>query len=257
MIQIKGMNIDYYDSGEGDAVVFLHGWGTDHRSFLRFLEGLSGFYRVVAPDLPGFGGSGEPPSGWSVRDYAGFVADFLGSLGISETIMIGHSFGGRVVIKLASGTGSIGITKAVLVDSAGIRPKGTLRGKLRSCFYRAVKRVISLQAVSKKYPLLLEEWRMRNGSADYRNATPRMRECLVKVVNEDLTRHLPDIECPTLLIWGEADRETPLSDARTMERLIPDAGLVVLKNAGHYSFLDQSFAFGRVLDSFLNISRQS
>jgi pimeloyl-ACP methyl ester carboxylesterase len=97
---------------------------------------------------------------------------------------------------------------------------------------------------------------MKNASADYRNATPRMRECLVKTVNEDLTPCLPSIRCPTLLIWGENDSETPLSDAGVMEKLIPDAGLVVLKNAGHYSFLDQSYAFGRVLDSFLNIKRQ-
>jgi pimeloyl-ACP methyl ester carboxylesterase len=260
MVQINGMNINYYDRGSGDApgaVVFLHGWGTDHRSFLRFLEGLSGYYRVIAPDLPGFGGSAEPPSGWSVSDYADFVEDFLKSLGISEAIMIGHSFGGRVVIKLASRAGVIRITKAVLVDSAGIRPKGTFKKELRSRFYRAVKRVISLEAVCKKYPLLLEKWRMKNSSADYRNATPRMRECLVKAVNEDLTRHLPDIACPTLLIWGERDAATPLADAGTMERLIPDAGLVVLKDAGHYSFLDQSFVFGKVLDSFLNVSRRS
>jgi pimeloyl-ACP methyl ester carboxylesterase len=256
MIRINGMNIDYYDSGDGDAVLFLHGWGTDHRSFFHFLEGMSGFFRVVAPDLPGFGGSDEPPSGWSVGDYADFILDFLKELGISDAIMIGHSFGGRVLIKLASGTGRIGISKAVLVGSAGIR-SGKARGNPRSYFYRAVKRVISVHAVSKRFPLLLEKWRARNGSADYRNASPRMRECLVKAVNEDLTPHLPDIRCPTLLIWGENDTSTPLSDARVMERLIPDAGLVVLKNAGHYPFLDQSYAFGRVLDSFLGIERQS
>jgi pimeloyl-ACP methyl ester carboxylesterase len=255
MIRINGMNIDYYDSGDGDAVVFLHGWGTDHRSFFRFLEGMSGFFRAVAPDLPGFGGSDEPPSGWSVGDYADFVSDFLKELGISDAVMIGHSFGGRVLIKLASVTGQIGISKAVLVGSAGIRG-GKARGSLRSYFYRAVKRVISVNALSKRFPLLLEKWRTINGSADYRNASPRMRECLVKAVNEDLTPHLPDIKCPTLLIWGENDTSTPLSDARVMERLIPDAGLVVLKNAGHYPFLDQSYAFGRVLDSFLGIERQ-
>ena len=255
MIRINGMNIDYYDRGAGDTVLFLHGWGTDHRSFFRFLEGMSGFFRVVAPDLPGFGGSDEPPSGWSVREYADFVVDFLKKLEISEAIMIGHSFGGRVAIKLASETGRIGIVKAVLVDCAGIRSDMT-RHKLRSYFYKAVKRVISASAIEKRFPFLLEQWRIRNGSADYRNASPRMRECLVKAVNDDLTPCLPDIKCPVLLIWGENDTATPLADARVMERLIPDAGLVVLKNAGHYSFLDQGYAFGRVLDSFLGIRRQ-
>jgi pimeloyl-ACP methyl ester carboxylesterase len=256
MIRINGMNIDYYDRGTGDAVLFLHGWGTDHRSFFRFLEGMSGFFRVVAPDLPGFGGSDEPPYGWSVGEYADFVVDFLKKLEISEAIMIGHSFGGQVAVKLASETGRIGIVKAVLVDCAAIR-SNVARHRLRTYFYKAVKRVISVSAIEKRFPFLLEQWRIRNGSADYRNASPRMRECLVKAVNEDLTPYLPDIKCPALLIWGENDTATPLSDARVMERLIPDAGLVVLKGAGHYSFLDQGYAFGRVLDSFLGISRQS
>ena len=94
------------------------------------------------------------------------------------------------------------------------------------------------------------------GSEDYRNASPRMRECLVKTINEDLTSYLPSILCPTLLIWGENDTATPMGHAKIMEKLIPDAGLVVLKSAGHYSFLDQSYTFGRVLDSFLEIDKK-
>jgi pimeloyl-ACP methyl ester carboxylesterase len=82
-----------------------------------------------------------------------------------------------------------------------------------------------------------------------------MRECLVKIVNEDLTSCLPAISVPTLIIWGENDTTMPLTAARTMERLIPDSGLVILKSAGHYPFLDQGYAFGKVLDSFLNITR--
>jgi pimeloyl-ACP methyl ester carboxylesterase len=258
-MDIGGINVNYYDKGSGEAVLFLHGWGSDLSVFRAFLDGIAGYYRAVAVDLPGFGGSGEPPAGWSVGDYADFTADFLAALKIERVVLVGHSFGGRVIIKLASGENSrkerIHIEKIILIDSAGIRPKkGPIR-KMRSVIYRAVKALISTEAVRKKFPELLESWRMRNGSADYRNATPRMRECLVKAVGEDLTPGLHSISCPALLVWGENDRETPISDARTMERLIPDSGLVILKNAGHYSFLDQSYAFGRVLDSFLNIKR--
>ena len=81
-----------------------------------------------------------------------------------------------------------------------------------------------------------------------------MRQCLVKVVNEDLKPLLPRINPSTLLIWGENDDATPLSDGQIMEKEIPDAGLVTLKNAGHYAFLDQWFMFSRVIDSFLNIN---
>jgi pimeloyl-ACP methyl ester carboxylesterase len=260
-MNIRGININYYDRGSGEAVLFLHGWGSDISVFRAFLDGLAGYCRALAVDLPGFGGSGEPPSSWSVGDYADFAADFLSELEIKKVVLIGHSFGGRVIIKLASGENSrrerIDIEKIILIDSAGIRPKkGPIR-KMRSVIYKAVKALVSAKAVREKFPELLESWRTRNSSADYRNATPMMRECLVKIVGEDLTQCLPSISCPTLLVWGENDRDTPISDARTMERLIPDSGLVILKNAGHYPFLDQSYAFGRVLDSFLNIKRNA
>mgnify|MGYP005765608411 FL=1 len=80
-----------------------------------------------------------------------------------------------------------------------------------------------------------------------------MRQCLVRVVNEDLTHLLPSIKVPTLLVWGENDTDTPLSDAHLMEKLIPGAGLVTLKNAGHYAFLEQQYTFNRVVCSFLKI----
>jgi pimeloyl-ACP methyl ester carboxylesterase len=228
-------------------------------------------FRVCALNLPGFGGSEEPPCAWSVGDYADFVLDFLAERGIRSVTLIGHSFGGRISIKLAARrphaseppaceppllrSSPVEVVKMILIDSAGIRPKKTFARKLKTLAYKGIRQILSLEAVRKKAPSLLEEWRMKNSSADYRNATPRMRECLVKTVSEDLIPCLPSIRCPTLLVWGENDSETPLSDARLMEKLIPGAGLVVLKNAGHYSFLDQSYTFGRVLDSFLNITR--
>ncbi|MDR2175675.1 MAG: alpha/beta hydrolase [Synergistaceae bacterium] len=266
---LNGIRVNCYDRAEDarsaeDAVLFLHGWGSDFSPFRPFLDGMSG-RRVCALNLPGFGGSAEPPVAWSVGDYADFVLDFLAERGIRSVTLIGHSFGGRISIKLAARgaetrglpveTAPVEIVKMVLVDSAGIRPKRTPVRKLKTLAYKGIRGILSLEAVRKRAPSLLESWRMRNASADYRNATPRMRECLAKAVGEDLTPCLSAIRCPTLLIWGENDSETPLSDARIMERLIPDAGLVVLKNAGHYSFLDQSYAFGRVLDSFLNIAR--
>ena len=258
---LNGININHYDRGFGSGVLFLHGWGSDLASFQPFLDRISepGLgYRVCALDLPGFGQSGEPPAAWSVDDYADFTLDFLAALGIKSAVLIGHSFGGRIAIKLAARKNlPIEVPKIILVDSAGIRRKRTVKQMAWLFFYKAVKRIVSMEAVQKKFPELLEKWRKKIGSEDYRNASPRMRECLVKAINEDLTSCLPSISCPTLLIWGENDTATPLEHAKIMEKLIPDAGLVVLKNAGHYSFLDQSYTFGRVLDSFLEIDKKS
>jgi len=254
--RLDGIDLNYYDRGSGEAVVFLHGWGSDFSVFRPFLDRLADGRRVCAPNLPGFGGSQEPPAAWGVGDYADFVAAFLKTLGIDDAVLIGHSFGGRVIIKLAARDAlPFRVSKIILVNSAGIRRKRTAGQKIRLAVYRCVRKILSLSFLEKNFPGVLEAWRRKNGSADYRNASPRMRECFVRVVNEDLTPFLSSIPCPSLLVWGDNDAETPIDDARIMERLIPDAGLVTLKNAGHYSFLDQPFVFGRVLDSFLGIGR--
>ena len=90
------------------------------------------------------------------------------------------------------------------------------------------------------------------GSSDYNNATPIMRETLVKSVNEDLTPLLKNMR-ETLLIWGENDKDTPMSDAKIMEKEIKNAGLVVLKNTGHFSFIEDKYTFERVIKSYLKI----
>ena len=97
----------------------------------------------------------------------------------------------------------------------------------------------------------LDARRAKAGSSDYASASPMMRRILSRVVNEDLTDRLPLVKVPVLLVWGENDTATPLSDARTMERLIPDAGLVSFPGCGHYSFLDNPVQFAAVLRSFL------
>ena len=78
-----------------------------------------------------------------------------------------------------------------------------------------------------------------------------MRAILSKCVNEDLKHVMPLIKAPTLLIWGENDTATPLSDAKTMEKLIPDAGLVSFPGCGHYSFLDNPVGYKAVIKEFL------
>lgn len=107
-------------------------------------------------------------------------------------------------------------------------------------------------ASQKLYPDALEQLRKRMGRPII-TRPPLMRQCLVRVVNEDLTHLLPNIKVPTLLVWGENDTDTPLKDGQLMEQLIPDAGLVTLKNAGHFSFLEQQFTFNRVIASFMKL----
>ena len=115
-----------------------------------------------------------------------------------------------------------------------------------------MKHLMRLIYGNEKAAAKIEAQRTRRGSSDYASASPKMRAILSRCVNEDLQSEMPKIKAPTLLIWGENDTATPMRDARIMERLIPDAGLVSFPGCGHYSFLDNPIQFAAVLKSFLN-----
>ena len=253
-INIHGLNINYICEGEGETVVLLHGWGSNINLFKGMTELLKKKYRVIAPDMPGFGLSDEPRTPWCVSDYADFIIEFLSHFDVKSAVFLGHSFGGRVIFKLFEKDNlPFNIPKVILVDSAGVKPKKKLSQKIKIITYKTGKKVLKTHIMQSLFPDALDKFSSKSGSADYRAASPMMRQTMVRVVNEDLTHIFPRVSCPALLIWGENDTATPVSDAEIMEKLMPDAGKVVLKNCGHYSFIDDSYTFLRVLASFMNI----
>lgn len=250
-INIDNLNINYEISGQGKDVLVLHGWGANINVMRPITSFLSNYFRVVSLDFPGFGLSQEPATPWSVYDYAEFTQKFINAIGLNCPVLIGHSFGGRVIICLAGKMG-LDVSKIILVDSAGIKPKKSLKYYFKVYTFKAVKNILKLPLFGHNSDKLIEKARQKFGSADYKNVSGVMRQTMVKVVNEDLTQFLPDIRVPTLLIWGENDTATPLRDAKIMEKLIPDSGLVVLKNAGHFSFIDKTYEFNTIVYNFLS-----
>ena len=254
-IEVDGYNICYRISGDGDeTAVILQGWGTHLGMYDSVANVINSKYKVVQFDLPGFGASDEPGEAWNVDAFADFFCKFMQALDIKKAVLIGHSYGGRVIIKLASRSDlPFEITKIVLIDSAGIVPVKTAKQKMKIASYKILKKVFAVKLVNTLFPELVEDWRSRQGSADYRNATPIMRQCLVMAVNEDLRHLMPQIKQETLLIWGDADTATPIGDAKIMDSLIPDSGLAVLKGAGHFSFLEQPAVFANIMRTYLQI----
>lgn len=214
---------------------------------------LSKKYRVIAVDLPGMGASEEPKEPWDVDGFADFVLAFLEQFHLQRLSLVGHSYGGRIIIKLANRQLPFAIDKLVLVDSAGIRPPASKKKSLRQRIFKLGKWFLSLKPVAKCFPTALEKLRVKFGSADYAAASPMMRQCLVKAVNEDLTHLLPGIKAPTLLVWGDRDTATPISDAKTMEQRIPNAGLAVIPGTGHFSFVENPVLFGRIMASYFGL----
>jgi pimeloyl-ACP methyl ester carboxylesterase len=246
-IDVRGLRTRYLVRGSGPPVLVLHGWGANIEAVYPIVTGLAPLARVYALDLPGFGESELPPQPWGVEDYQAFVAAFMDALAIERPAIVAHSNGGRIAIRMAS-TEPARASRLVLVDSAGIRPKRTLRWYRRVGMAKLGKYAARLLgAPGERLRALLVD---RAASADYAAAGP-LRPTLVRLVNADLRPFMPAIGAPTLLVWGSEDADTPLSAAREMERLIPDAGLVVLDGAGHYSYLDQPARFARIVSHFI------
>lgn len=253
--EINNIPVHYIDEGEGETVLLLHGWGADITLYRGIIDTLRAGRRVIALDMPGFGRTPEPSAPWCVDDYVDFVIQFLASFDIEKLSVVVHSFGGRVFFKMnARKDLPFTFERAVLIDSAGILPKKTLRQKVSLRCYKIGRAVMSTRVLRFLYPDAVEDMRRRRGSADYNNATPTMRATLVKVVNEDLEPLMPLVQCPTLLVWGELDTATPLADARKMEALIPDAGLVVCEGAGHFSYAEQAPKVNGALKAFFGIA---
>lgn len=242
------MNIHYTQTGKGKSLLFLHGWGADATTFKGLTDTLANHYEVTALDFPGFGLSDEPKTPWSTREYAEMTQAFIEDLGLDTPVLIGHSFGGRVAILLNT---MREVNTMVLIGSAGIKPKRQLDYYLKVYGYKLFKQLA-------KWPLLsfilkepLQAYHEKYASSDFKQATPMMKQILSKVVNDDLVKILPSIKASTLLIWGDEDTSTPLSDAKRMASMIPDAGLVVYKGVGHFAYIEEQERTLTIIRTFL------
>lgn len=248
---INGLKINYIKKGEGKTVLILPGWGTVINTYNPLIESISTYANVICLDMPGFGNSDEPKESWNIDDFIKFVKEFIKSQNIKELDLIGHSNGGRIIIKLMSEKLDFKVNKIILMGSAGIVHKKTFKQKLRVRIFKIGKKFASTKLMKKLSPNLLDKLQSHFGSADYKNASPVMRGTMVKVINEDVREYLPNIKVPTLLIFGEFDTATPVSDAKIMERMIPDAGLIVIKGCTHYAFLENPGYVNLIIKNFL------
>ena len=208
-------------------------------------------YKVYVIDFPGESGkSSVPPVPWGVPEYGEMVKKFIEIMEIKRPNVIGHSFGGRVTIYLASTYPNL-FDKIVLTDAAGVMPKLTFKKYYKRIIFKLGKFYINTLVPKSKREAMLISYRDKHSSPDYKALkSDEMRETFKKVISLDLTKNLSQITRPTLLIWGENDMDTPLYMAKIMEKSIKDSGLVVLKGAGHFSYIDNSNEYNIIVANF-------
>ncbi|MTI46956.1 alpha/beta fold hydrolase [Sporosalibacterium faouarense] len=247
---INGLNINYICEGEGKNILLLHGWGASIETVLPIFNHLKDRFKVYAVDLPGFGKSDEPKEVWGTLDYAECIRGFIRKMNMKKVTLIGHSHGGRVSIFLGNEYPNI-IDKIILVDSAGLIPKRHLKYYFKVYTFKTLKKLYTTFYFGSNKEERMEKFYRKFGSTDYKNSPGIMRKVMVKVLSENLRPLLSGIKAPTLLIWGSNDEDTPVYMGEIMEKEIPDSGLVVLDNAGHYSYLDKFNHFKVIIDNFL------
>ena len=228
---VGNLKTNYIILGDGkQTILLLHGWGGSYASFLGLGNDLCTKYRVVIPDLWGFGKSEQPPKSFGVFDYARLIVEFLNQLKLNKVHIIGHSFGGRLGIIIASVYPQY-VDKLVLIDSAGIKPKFSFKKYFKIKIFKHLKNKVQL---GKKDKDCLKHF----GSSDYLCLNAAFKEIFVRVVNQHLNNYLKNINAQTLIIWGKKDRDTPLYMAKVLRKNIKSSKIVLL-NGGHFAYLTQ------------------
>lgn len=246
-VVVDGLLIHYSRGGSGPSVVCLHGWGDSAATFKNLAKNLTG-YEILAPDLPGFGGSQAPSSAWGLDDYAKFVSAWLKKLDIKNVHgLIGHSFGGSVAI-VGLGNKLLDAEKLVLLASSGVRTRQPLRRKILWLGAKILKIPLYVLPASKAQRIKTKLYKKAGSDL---LLLPHMRQTFVRSVRQDVQTIARKISQPTLLIYGSSDRETPVTDGRILSKAIPYSKLEIIKDAGHFLHQEQTEMVVSLIKSFL------
>lgn len=237
----------YKYGNKNKVLLILPGWGNTTKTFYNIINHFKDKYTIYTLDYPGFGKSPIPTKDLTIYNYTDLIINFLKDNKIINPIIIAHSFGGRITT-LLTGYYKININKLILFDIASIKPKKSIKTKLKEKLYKSLKKLINILPNKEKYQKKLINY---FGSTDYKSLPPTMHKTFINIINEDLTKYIKNIQSETLLIWGEKDQDTPLKDAYKMNNLIKESALIIYPNASHYSYLDYPILTDNIINEFI------
>lgn len=239
-----------FEEGSGEPVIFLHGWGVDKETFEPILPAFEGRSKLLI-SFPGFGSSPEPDRPWEVQDFAELVKAVIEKYfgANAKPLLVAHSFGGRIGAKMQRQYQSF--SQIIFIGIAGIIPRRMPKYYFKIYGYKFLKLLNKIPVLGRIFKRPMDSYRRLYGSDDYSNASAVMRTTLSKVVNESQLPNLASIDVPTMLIWGENDRATPLSDGLLIHKTIEHSGLAVIKDAGHFVYVKKADQVRAIITAFL------
>lgn len=270
-VAVAGRPMNVIELGEGPAIVFVHGLSGSWPNWLEQLPVFARDHRVIAMDLPGFGHSSMPREHITISEYARILDELLETLSVDAATLVGNSMGGFVSAELAIAFPQR-VERLVLVSAAGI---STYRRRDVERIEPYLRRVASIVAVYTGWTAARSEWiarrpRLRNltlglvtrhpsrlpaalAAEQLRGAgKPGFMQALRANIDYPVQERLPEIACPTLIVWGDEDRVITVRDASVFEELIPNSKKVIFEGTGHMAMLERPAAFNELLSEFIS-----
>jgi pimeloyl-ACP methyl ester carboxylesterase len=268
-LEISGRRVNLIELGSGPPIVFVHGLSGSWQNWLEQLPVLARDHRVVAFDLPGFGASEMPAEQVSISGYARWLDALYDALGIDSSAVVGNSMGGFIGAELAIAFPAR-VERLVLVSAAGLTVEHQRHDRTLAVLRTLDRRLAAyagwLGTRSETLARRPRARRMIFGLVAHRpdllpgplvaeqirgSGKPGFVPALDALTNYPIRDRLPEIACPTLIVWGTKDWLVPVRDADEFARLIPNARKVVWAQTGHMAMLERPSAFNALLAAFL------
>ena len=240
-------NLYYAKYGDQNkTLIILPGWGDTRKTFSYLIDNLKDNYTVYIFDYPGFGKTHFPQTNLTIYDYVKVFYDFLNDKKIINPTIIGHSFGGRMIILLSS-IYQVHFEKIILMDSAGIK-NFSIKKLIKKYLYKFLKKLKFLFKDKQKY---LNKLLSIFGSTDFKNIDINMQKTFINIVNTNLKDKIKNIHDETIIIWGKNDLETPFKDAIYFNKTIQNSYLFPIEKSGHFPYLDYPQLVLNIIIAFL------
>lgn len=269
-VEVDGAPLNTIVLGSGPPLVFVHGLSGSWPNWLEQMAAFAGERRVVAMDLPGFGHSPMPRREISIAGYARILEGLFDALEIDAAAVVGNSMGGFIAAELAIAVPQR-VERLVLVSAAGL---STYRNPAVARALPTMQRIERAMAttgawLASRSETVARRPRLREATLglvvrhpsrldgalaaeQLRGAgKPGFMAALESILGYEVRQRLPEIACPTLIVWGDRDRLIDVGDADLFEQLIPDSRKVIFEDTGHMAMLEQPERFNPLLRGFL------
>ncbi len=248
------MKINYKIEGKGKTIILLHGWqkGASMKSLKQLAKHLQDKnFKVIRIDLPGFGKSEKSPNTWGIEEYASEIANFIKKHVSDKYYIVGHSFGGAIAGYIA-GNLKPKPEKLILIASSGIREKG-VKLRLINILAKVINALFEILPVKLRFKLKKLIYFHILHERDYIESIETGKKSqYLKIITTDLSDVFEKIKLPTLLVWGDRDKNTPLSQAKKIHKLINNSKLYVITGAKHGIIKTHDSKVSELIADFVN-----